>query len=100
MSKKPLANCPGCKLLVKKLEDDFEIKVTPKEIPSLINSVTKEDDDLKQKLSRVRHNYTVMDAEKTKENVLLSIELKQAEEELESLIKELREEMSKQEQKE
>ena len=65
MNKRPLANCPGCKLLVKKLADDFDIKITPNELPSLINSVIQEDNEVKQNLSKVRHNYTVLDAEKT-----------------------------------
>lgn len=95
MNKKPLANCPGCKLLVQKLADDFDIKIAPNELPSLINSVIQEDNEVKQKLSKVRHNYTVLDAEKTKETILLSLEVQQAEEELEKLMQELREELAK-----
>jgi hypothetical protein len=97
MNKKPLANCPGCKLLVKKLEDDFEIKIQPSGLPQLINSITREDNDLRLQLSKVRHNYTVMDAQNTKETVLLNLEVEQAESELESLLAELRQALDQQE---
>jgi hypothetical protein len=97
MNKKPLANCPGCKLLVKKLEDDFEIKIQPHELPSLINSVTREDHELKLQLSKLRHSYTVMDAQNSKETILLSLEVEQAEAELETLLAELKKALEDQE---
>ena len=96
MNKKPLANCPGCKLLVKKLEDDYHIKIKPNEIPTLINSVAKEESDLRKKLSDSRNKYTLLDAQMNKQTILLTLEVNNAELELEKLLLELKDQISKQ----
>lgn len=87
--KKGLKDCPGCKLLVTKLAEDYDVKMNPDDIPTFMQTLNDEDSQLKQELARQRRAYTHMDAEKTKENAFLTMELYEAERQLQELSAEL-----------
>ena len=88
MSKKPISKCPGCKLLVTKLEQDYGRLIEADDLPRLVNQLKDKDEELKRKLQALRRDYTTMDASMTKENVFLSMEVAESEKELENMLKE------------
>lgn len=91
--RKGLRDCPGCKLVVAKLADDYAVDLQPDDIPALVHSLTAQDAQLRDELAAQRRSLTHLDAEKTKENTLLSIELWEAERLLQQLSDELRNEL-------
>lgn len=83
--KKGLKDCPGCKLLVTKLAEDYDVKLKPDDLPAYVQSLNEEEALLKEELAKQRRAFTHMDAEKTKENAFLAMELYEAERELQEL---------------
>lgn len=92
--KQGLKDCPGCKLLVTKLAEDYDVKLKPDHITTFVQKLNDEDSQLKQELARQRRAYMHMDAEKTKENAFLAMEVYEAEKQLQELTAELQKALS------
>lgn len=93
-NKKGLKDCPGCQLLVTKLEQEYNIRMEPDQIPQFVKSLINTNQELKEELSMHKKLYAYMDAENTKENVLLSLEVQEAERELAELKVQLEKELA------